>query len=196
MRPDGATLTVNLFLPSVLNWTQRGIAVTQTTSYPADDTTALKVTGSVGGTWSMRVRIPAWTSGATISVNGVAQTVTADPGTYATLTRSWASGDTVTVKLPMRVVLQAAADDPGVAAITYGPAVLAGNYGSTTLSSLPALDPSSITRTGSTALAFTALANGTEVDLTPFHDAQGFDYTVYWRIDSQRQVNYRARQLS
>ncbi|MEV0412950.1 beta-L-arabinofuranosidase domain-containing protein [Streptomyces sp. NPDC050448] len=182
---DGSTtLTVNLFLPSVLDWTQRGITVTQTTSYPADDTTTLKVTGGVGGTWSMRVRIPGWTSGATLSVNGVAQTVTASPGTYATLTRSWASGDTVTVKLPMRVALQAANDNPGVAAITYGPAILAGNYGSAKLSSLPALDPSSITRTSSTALAFTATANGTKVDLAPFHDAQGFNYTVYWRTDS------------
>ncbi|MEU9044811.1 MULTISPECIES: beta-L-arabinofuranosidase domain-containing protein [unclassified Kitasatospora] len=181
---DGTTLTVNLFLPSVLDWTQRGITVTQTTSYPADDTTTLKVTGSVGGTWSMRVRIPGWTSGATISVNGVAQAVTATPGTYATLTRSWASGDTVTVKLPMRVALQAANDNPGVAAITYGPVVLAGNYGSTALSSLPALDPSSITRTSSTALTFTATADGATVGLAPFHDAQGFNYTAYWRTDS------------
>ncbi|MFI5982150.1 beta-L-arabinofuranosidase domain-containing protein [Streptomyces sp. NPDC051555] len=181
---DGATLTVNLFLPSVLNWTERGITVTQSTSYPADDTTTLKVTGGVGGTWSMRVRIPAWTSGATVSVNGVAQTVTATPGTYATLTRAWAADDTVTVKLPMRVHLQEANDDPGIAAITYGPAVLAGNYGSTTLSSLPTLDPSSITRTSTTALAFTATANGATVELAPFHDAQGFNYTVYWRTDS------------
>ncbi|MET3987537.1 beta-L-arabinofuranosidase domain-containing protein [Streptomyces sp. PvR034] len=180
---DGTTLTVNLFLPSVLRWTQRGITVTQTTSYPADDTTTLKVTGSVGGTWSMRVRIPAWTSGATVSVNGVAQSVTATPGTYATLTRAWAADDTVTVKLPMRVSLRAANDDPGIAAITYGPAVLAGDYGSTTLSSPPALDPSSITRTSATALAFRATANGTTVELGPFHDAQGFNYTVYWRTD-------------
>ncbi|KQV14322.1 MULTISPECIES: beta-L-arabinofuranosidase domain-containing protein [unclassified Kitasatospora] len=181
---DGTTLTVNLFLPSVLDWTQRGITVTQTTAYPAEDTTTLKFTGSVGGTWSIRVRIPAWTSGATVSVNGVAQSVVATPGTYATLTRSWTSGDTVTVKLPMRVALQAANDNPGVAAITYGPAVLAGNYGSTALSALPALVPSSVTRTSSTALAFTATANGATVNLGPFHDAQGFNYNVYWRTDT------------
>lgn len=181
---DGTTLTVNLFLPSVLDWTERGITVTQTTAYPAEDTTTLKVTGSVDGTWSLRVRIPGWASGAVVSVNGVAQSVAATPGTYATLTRSWASGDTVTVKLPMRVALQAANDNPGVAAITYGPAVLAGNYGSTALSALPALDPATITRTSSTALAFTATADGATVGLGPFHEAQGFNYTVYWRTDS------------
>ena len=38
---NGTTLTVNLFMPSVLNWTQRGITVTQTTTYPVSDTTTL-----------------------------------------------------------------------------------------------------------------------------------------------------------
>ncbi|CAM5611435.1 hypothetical protein SANTM175S_05691 [Streptomyces antimycoticus] len=46
------TLIVNLFMPSVLNWTQRGITVTQTTSYPVSDTTTLQVTGNVSGTWT------------------------------------------------------------------------------------------------------------------------------------------------
>lgn len=90
----------------------------------------------------------------------------------------------MTVKLPIRVALQPANDNPAVTAITYGPAVLAGNYGSTTLSSPPVLDPSSIGRTSSTALNFMATANGTTVGLAPFHDAQGFNHTVYWRTES------------
>jgi DUF1680 family protein len=61
------------------------------------------------------------------------------PGSYATLTRSWTSGDTVTVRLPMRVIMKAANDNPNVSAITYGPVVLSGNYGNTSLSALPAL---------------------------------------------------------
>ncbi|MFB6849123.1 beta-L-arabinofuranosidase domain-containing protein [Streptomyces sp. NPDC056373] len=174
------TLIVNLFVPSVLNWSERGITVTQTTAYPVSDTTDLRVTGNAVGTWAMRIRIPGWTAGATISVNGVAQNITTAPGSYATLTRSWASGDTVTVRLPMRIVLRAADDDPNVAAITYGPVVLSGDYGDSALTSLPALDTSSITRTGGTALAFTARANGSTVGLGPFHDAHGHNYTVYW----------------
>ncbi|MEU5260931.1 beta-L-arabinofuranosidase domain-containing protein [Amycolatopsis sp. NPDC021455] len=176
----GTTLIVNLYLPSVLTWTQRGITVTQTTSYPASDTTTLTVTGNVSGTWAMRLRIPGWTSGATISVNGVAQNVTTTPGSYATLSRSWTSGDTVTVRLPMKVTLKPANDNANVAAVAYGPVVLAGNYGTSSLSALPALDQSSITRTSSTALTFSAKANGAAVNLVPFYDAQGFNYTVYW----------------
>ncbi|MFI6151775.1 beta-L-arabinofuranosidase domain-containing protein [Kitasatospora sp. NPDC051170] len=181
---DGTTLIVNLFVPTVLTWADRGITVTQTTAYPAEDTTAIRVTGSVAGTWSMRVRIPAWASGAAVSVNGAVQNIATTPGTYATVTRSWASGDTVTVTLPMRAELRAANDNPDVAAVTYGPVVLCGNYGSTDLAALPALDPASITRTGSSGLAFTATANGSSVGLLPFHDAQGFNYTVYWSTKS------------
>ncbi|MEU9556511.1 beta-L-arabinofuranosidase domain-containing protein [Streptomyces fumanus] len=178
---SGTTLTVNMFVPSVLTWSQRGITVTQTTSYPASDTTTLRVTGDVGGTWAMRIRIPGWTTGATVSVNGVAQNIATTPGSYATLTRSWTSGDTVTVRLPMRTTLRPANDNPAVAAVTYGPVVLAGDYGDTALSALPTLDTSSIRRTSTTALSFTATANGSTVTLKPFHDAYGHNYTVYWR---------------
>ncbi|WP_033308687.1 beta-L-arabinofuranosidase domain-containing protein [Streptomyces iakyrus] len=174
------TLIVNLFVPSVLNWSERGITVTQTTAYPVGDTTTLQVTGNVGGTWAMRLRIPGWTAGATVSVNGTRQDIVTTPGSYATLTRSWTSGDTVTVRLPMRVIMRAANDNADVAAITYGPVVLSGNYGDSTLSSLPSLNPSSIRRTSNTSLAFTATANGSTVSLGPFHDAHGHNYAVYW----------------
>lgn len=179
------TLIVNLFMPSVLNWTQRGITVTQTTSYPVSDTTTLQVTGNVSGTWTMRVRIPSWTAGATISVNGTTQNITTTPGSYATLTRSWTSGDTVTVRLPMRIIMRAANDNANIAAITYGPVVLSGNYGNTSLASLPSLNTSSITRTSSGSLAFTATANGSTVGLGPFHDAHGHNYNVYWNTSGQ-----------
>ncbi|NGM13176.1 hypothetical protein ENC19_11130 [Verrucosispora sp. CWR15] len=182
---NDTTLTVNLFMPSVLTWSQRGITVTQSTTYPVSDTTTLTVTGDVGGSWTMRIRIPAWTQGATISVNGAAQNITTTPGTYATLARSWASGDTVTVRLPMRVIVQPANDDPNVVALTYGPAVLSGNYGNTALSALPALATTSVNRTSTSALAFTATANGATVNLIPFYDAHGHNYTVYWNANGQ-----------
>jgi DUF1680 family protein len=182
---NGTTLTVNLFMPSVLNWSQRGITVTQTTSYPVSDTTSLQLTGTVSGSWSVRIRIPDWANGAAISVNGVAQSVTATPGSYATITRSWSSGDTVTVRLPMQVALKAANDNPNVVAVTYGPVVLSGNYGNATLSSLPSLVTSSVSRTSSSALAFTATANGSSVNLGPFYDAHGHNYTVYWAGNGQ-----------
>ena len=190
---NGTTLTVNLFVPSVLTWSQRGITVTQNTGYPVGDTTTLTVSGTMSGSWSIRVRIPAWTTGATISVNGAVQNVATVPGSYATVTRAWTAGDTVTVRLPMRVIMKAANDNPNVQAITYGPTVLAGNYGAATPSAPPALTVSSVRRTGTGTLAFTATANGATVALAPFQDAHGYNYTVYWNTGggatSHRLVN-------
>ncbi|MCM4078026.1 beta-L-arabinofuranosidase domain-containing protein [Paractinoplanes hotanensis] len=177
---NGTTLTVNLYVPSVLTWSQRGITVTQSTTYPVSDTSTLTLSGAMSGSWSIRVRIPAWTTGAVISVNGAVQNVTATPGSYATVTRTWAAGDVVTVRLPMRVIMKAANDNPNIQAITYGPAVLCGNYGNTALSAAPSLNVSSIARTSTGSLAFTATANGATVNVGPFHDAQGFNYAVYW----------------
>ncbi|MGR6918280.1 beta-L-arabinofuranosidase domain-containing protein [[Actinomadura] parvosata] len=182
---NGTTLFVNLFVPSTLTWSQRGITVTQTTSYPVSDTTSLQVTGDVSGSWSMRIRIPAWTQDATISVNGAQQDVATTPGSYADLTRTWAAGDTVTVRLPMRVVMKAANDNANLAAAVYGPVVLSGNYGDTSLSSAPSLTPSSITRTSTSSLAFTATANGASVGLGPFYDASAHNYVVYWNTGGQ-----------
>ncbi|WP_394346818.1 beta-L-arabinofuranosidase domain-containing protein [Streptomyces dangxiongensis] len=186
---SGTTLTVNMFVPSVLSWTERGITVTQTTTYPVGDTTSLRVTGEAGGTWAMRVRIPGWAAGATISVNGTVQDIAASPGSYATLNRTWASGDTVTVRLPMRTAVRTANDNPGVGAVTYGPVVLSGDFGDAALSALPALDVASVRRTSSTTLAFTATANGSAVGLGPFYDAQGHNYTVYWNTSGLTTVH-------
>nr|WP_051818094.1 beta-L-arabinofuranosidase domain-containing protein [Kitasatospora sp. NRRL B-11411] len=177
---SGSTLTVNLFTPSVLDWSQRGITVTQSTAYPVGDTTTLRVTGSVAGTWSLRVRIPAWAAGATLAVNGAVQNTPAAPGSYAVLTRAWTSGDTVTVTLPMQVAAVPANDNPDVVALSYGPTVLCGNHGDTVPAALPALALSSVVRSSSTALAFTATADGADVGLGPFQDAQGYNYSVYW----------------
>ncbi|TDE55691.1 hypothetical protein E1295_13480 [Nonomuraea mesophila] len=182
---DGTTLFVNLFVSSTLDWSRRGITVTQTTSYPVGDTASLQVTGNVSGSWTMRIRIPSWPQGATVSVNGVQQNISVTPGSYADLTRSWTPGDTVTVRLTERVVMKAANDNPGVQAVTYGPVVLSGDYGDTSLSSAPTLTPSSIIRTSTTALAFTATASGGPVNLRPFYDAHGHNYVVYWNTGGQ-----------
>ena len=177
---DSSSLYVNLFAPSVLNWSARNTVITQTTTYPVTDTTTLQVTGS--GTWTLRIRIPAWSSGVTITVNGASAGVSTTAGTYAAISRTWATGDTVTVTIPLNFRLIAANDNSAIAAVAYGPVVLCGDYGSTTLSSNPSLTLSSLKRTSSSSLAFSGTANGATVSLGPFYDGQGFNYVVYWAV--------------
>ncbi|KAI8628199.1 hypothetical protein F5Y19DRAFT_465238 [Xylariaceae sp. FL1651] len=177
---DSSSLYVNLFTPSKLTWSQRGVTVTQTTAFPVSDTTTLTIGGS--GTWAVKIRIPSWTSGATVAVNGQQQSISTTPGSYATISRTWTSGDTITVKLPMSLRLIAANDNKNLAVVAYGPTVLAGNYGTASLSSAPTLTLSSLKRTSSSALTFTGTANGASVTLGPFYDAQGFNYVTYWAV--------------
>ncbi|MBN1973334.1 MAG: glycoside hydrolase family 127 protein [Sedimentisphaerales bacterium] len=49
------------------------------------------------------------------------------PSTYVEIKRTWSSGDTVELTLPKSLYLEPTPDDPNVAAIMWGPIVLAGN---------------------------------------------------------------------
>ncbi|KAH8668786.1 hypothetical protein BX600DRAFT_480788 [Xylariales sp. PMI_506] len=175
---DDSSLYINLFAPSTLDWTQQGLTVTQNTDFPVSDTTNITIDGS--GVFDLKIRIPSWTSGATVSVNGELQQVDTIAGAYTTISRAWASGDVVTVQLPMTLQLVPANDDPSLAAVAYGPVILSGNYGNDTLSAAPTLDLASVSRTSDSDLGFTGTAEGAVVNLGPFYDAQGFNYVVYW----------------
>jgi DUF1680 family protein len=174
------TLYVNLFTPSKLNWSQRQVSITQDTEYPQKDSTTLKIGGKTG-TWTLAVRIPSWTSKAVIKVNGQTIDVATESGKYALVKRKWKSGDKVTLKFPMSLRTIAANDDPNVAAVAFGPVILAANYGDSPVDSMPTIDLASVKRQGKDGLKFEAKAGSDTVDLGPFYDAQGFNYNVYWK---------------
>ena len=76
------------------------------------------------------LRYPAWaTAGVKLSVNGKAVEVRQQPGSYITLERSWRNGDSIEMSFPMQLGLMPANDNPNVAAIAYGPILLAGAAG-------------------------------------------------------------------
>jgi len=178
-------LYVNLFTPSILNWAETGVTITQATGFPVDDTTTFLVNSTRGdsaGSWTLRLRIPSWTSSeAEVRVNGEkAAGVSAVPGKYLSILREWRNGDKVTIRLPMRLRTVPANDNPNVAAISYGPVILAGNFADTFLSSVPTLALDTVRRANGGNLEFTATANSKAVKLQPFYDAQGYNYNVYW----------------
>lgn len=179
---DSASLWVNLFMSSSVNWAAKGVKVSQTTTFPVSDTTTLKIE-SGSGDFAMKIRIPSWAQGASIAINGAAASgVTVTPGSYAAISRSWKTGDTVTVTLPTKFRTIVANDKTTVAAVAYGPVVLAGNYKQGTLSAMPTLALNTVKRTSTSSLAFTASAGGQAVDLIPFYDAQNINYNVYWTV--------------
>lgn len=127
---DNQGLYVNLFIPSELNWAEKGFKLRQETRYPESTNTTLTVTAAGPEAIAMRLRIPAWLQSApTVKVNGQVLNSSAAPAGYLTINRSWKAGDKVDIDLPMHLHVEAMPDDRKTQAFLYGPVVLAGDLG-------------------------------------------------------------------
>jgi DUF1680 family protein len=120
---DNSALYVNLYIPSTLDWKEKNVTIRQTTDFPYADTTTLTINGK--GTFDIYLRIPKWTKGFTVKINGKDQTVKAGPGNYLKLSKTWQDGDTIELKMPMNFYLNPVMDQPNIASIFYGPVLLA-----------------------------------------------------------------------
>jgi DUF1680 family protein len=80
----------------------RTIKLSQRTRYPWDGRIEIQVEGEAKFAFMLRVR--AWCEeGATVEVNGEPVDAEIFPGSYANLHRTWRSGDTINMDLPMPV---------------------------------------------------------------------------------------------
>ncbi|POS68798.1 acetyl-CoA carboxylase [Diaporthe helianthi] len=122
---DGSALWVNLFIPSTLTWEEKGFTVEQETAFPREGATKLTVNGQ--GPLDIKLRVPAWVrKGFQVTINGEAAqgSEPAQPGTYLTLSRTWAAGDVIEVKMPFTIRTKRALDRPDTQAIMWGPVLL------------------------------------------------------------------------
>ena len=122
-------LYVNLFIPSTLSWKEKGLTVTQTTAFPDEVSTKLKLELSGPIDLTLNVRHPAWCDVVTVKVNGVVQAESQKPGSYVAVNRRWESGDVLEVDLPMRLRMEPLPGVDDTLALVYGPIVLAGTLG-------------------------------------------------------------------
>jgi DUF1680 family protein len=121
---DERTLYVNLYIPSVLEWKEKGFTIEQVTKYPFAGASRLTVRGN--GRLAVNLRVPSWVRrGYTVKVNGAAQRITATPGQYVTIDRAWKSGDKIEIAMPLSFRAERTIDDPSVQSIFYGPTLLA-----------------------------------------------------------------------
>jgi uncharacterized protein len=177
---DAQGLFVNLFIPSVVNWGDAGMTIRQSTGFPNEPRTRITVT-SGQATMAIRVRIPSWVAGrAQAWLNGARLDDPGTPGSWLAVERNWQPGDGLEVSLPMRLSLNPTPDDPAVQAVTYGPVVLSGAYGTDAATVMPRLDTGSIVPSSQQPLAFEATASGEPVTLIPIAQMQHQHYNVYW----------------
>ena len=143
---QGDKLYINLFASSSADIkldNGQQIGVLQETSYPWDGTVKITVNPNRAAVLTINVRIPGWArnevipgdlyrfldkvdDAATLRINGKQVSFTLDKG-YASVTRSWKTGDIIELSLPMAIRRVAANDrveaDRGRVALQRGPIV-------------------------------------------------------------------------
>ncbi len=203
---DDNSLFVNLYFASTVRWRERGVVLRQKTNFPASGRSELAIEESPASAWTLRIRIPAWTSvDNTVILNGKRLEAAGMPGSYLSLTRAWKAGDRVELDLPMRLTAEPLADDRTQQAFLFGPVVLAGQFPKTGLSDkllhgdegpevrlaspvdVPALkaagdDPAQwIKPVAGEVLGFRTTGQAEDVTLKPFN--QSFQrFAVYWTV--------------
>jgi len=220
---DDRSLYVNLFIASELNWREKGLTVRQETKFPEEDTTRLSIKAEKAARLALKIRYPSWAqSGVALTVNGKKQTVNDKPGAYITVERDWKSGDTVEIRLPMSLRIEAMPDDPKMVAVLYGPIVLAGDLGREGLQDAKRYGPSApqigrvksieipafigevkdalakVKRAPGAPLTFKTdgLARPQDVTLVPFYKVFEPRYTVYWRVYTPAEWEKRKSDLA
>jgi len=205
---DGAGLFINLFIASELNWAEMGLKVRQETRFPEEPKTTLIVSAARPVDLALHIRIPGWIGdGGFIKINGQKLAEYSSPASYLTVKRVWKNGDRIEIALPMDLRLERLPDRRDIAAILYGPIVLAGALGGAEglipekVSGLygPEGDPvavptfegkneaplkSWIKPVAGRPMTFETVNAGkpNDVTLVPFYKLFGQRYSIYWEL--------------
>jgi DUF1680 family protein len=117
------------------------VTLAQETAYPIDGVIRITVTPSRPAVFSVRLRIPEWSSSSHLDVNGAPQPCAA--GSYAEIRRLWQADDVITLKMDMSVRVVAGLQEAwGYSAAYRGPLLLAFDtrFGAFDPLALPSID--------------------------------------------------------
>jgi len=127
---DDSALYVNLFMPSVLNYRDKGITVIQQTDYPLDGKVQLQLIAEKPVELAVKIRRPYWANNdVNVMVNGKPHQITAHPGQYMTIERVWKNSSEIKITLPMKLRTVPLPGKSNKVAFLYGPILLAGALG-------------------------------------------------------------------
>ncbi len=127
---SGDKLWINLFVPSTARWEAAGVNLAMETNFPEGESATLKLSPKAPRQFTLALRRPSWAGeGFAVKVNGQSIKALSAAGSYVEIKRKWKSGDTVSVTLPKTLRLEPLPDNQRVAAILWGPLVLAGDLG-------------------------------------------------------------------
>jgi hypothetical protein len=98
------------------------ITLREETHYPFEEDIKITISAKQDVDFPMYLRIPSWTEGATISIDG--RKSTAREGKYFRISRTWSDGDVVLLHFPMRVTSRVWDVNKHSVSLDYGPLTL------------------------------------------------------------------------
>lgn len=190
---NDSSLFVNLFIPSRLNWTNRGMVIEQDTDIPVSEKTVLTVKTAVSQSVVFRLRYPAWAESMSVKVNGSAVPLKASSDSYVSIERVWEDGDKVEISFRIKFYTVAMPDNDRRVGLFYGPALLAGELGKEELDlekDIPVLVTNHkpmeewLEKVSDSPLCFKTKGVGQPKDITliPFYAMHHQHYMVYWDL--------------
>jgi uncharacterized protein len=151
------SLFVNLFMATELNWKEKGVKITQTTTFPEEEKTRLAIATAAPAKFRLLIRHPSWVRANEMKIVVGSDTVSGQStvSSYVEINRTWNDGDVVTILLPMHNSVEQLPNVANYFAILHGPIVLGAKTGTESLTGLVADDG-----------RWSHIASGTQLDLT------------------------------
>lgn len=121
---DDAGVWVNLYLPSTLDWKEKGVRLAVESSLPDAGDVAIHVVGAAAPLrFALRLRKPAWCAGPLVD----GTPAKADDTGYIVIEREWREGDVVRLTLPMTYYREELPNSNGAyVAFLHGPNLMVG----------------------------------------------------------------------
>lgn len=198
-------IRVNLFIPSVLSWKEKGVELIQQNKIPESDMVQLTLNLKKKQQFRLYIRKPEWAVNPVLKINGNIESPVTDNNGYWVIDKEWNKNNTITLCLPMQVYTEKLQESSRYVSLLYGPYVLAGRMGKEKLPTTfwgkmnnVAMDtvdlrktpifhegkgeiPTLVKRVSNNPLMFKIQAKGFEkIPIEPFYKIHFERYTIYW----------------
>lgn len=125
-----SSLYITQLIASELNWADKGLTLTQTSKFPEEQGSTVRLNLKEDQKFDIFLRYPYWAEkGMEVLINGEVQNISQSPASFVKLRKTWKDGDVIEWKIPFTLRLETMPDKTSRKAFMYGPIVLAGVLG-------------------------------------------------------------------
>lgn len=125
---DDNALYINLFIPSELDWKERGLKLRQENNFPSNPATSFTMLETTKEPITLNLRYPYWAKDVEIKVNGKRQELKKSDNGYLQLARKWKRGDKIEVNFDTELRIEPTPVE-NLVNVFYGPILLGGRLG-------------------------------------------------------------------